>query len=109
MFIVLGYSFLIVNCQFNHRPYRHSDLHQATAIGFAVVAVQLADVRTVGNHLGVRLHMMAHLPGRTVVVTDQAGEIEKRIFPRVVPAELQRITRSFDRHLPAMPISVLAP
>ena len=95
--------------QSHHRLYRLCDLDDAVPVGLPVVAVQFADVRTVGDLLCISLRVVAHLPGGAVVVPYQAGEIEKGILARVVAAEIQRIGAAFYGRFPAVPISVAAP
>ena len=77
----------------DNRLYRPFDLYQAPAIGFAVVAVQFVDVAAVSDLVGVGGGVVALAPGRAVVVTYQAGEVEEGAFPAAIPAEVQVVAR----------------
>ncbi len=100
---------ILIRNDLYHRPYRCGDADEALAVGFAVVAVQLADVGAVGNFAGVGGDVAAYLPGGAVVVAYQAGEVEERIFARVVAAEIQGIAGGPDGGLATMPIGVATP
>ena len=104
----MGYKSLEFLNHCHNRPDRPFDADQAAAVGFAVVAVQFADIRAVGYLAGIGFRIVAGLPGGTVVVADQAGEVEKGIFAGVVPAEIQGVTAGVHRCFATVPVLVTA-
>ena len=77
-------------------------------VRFPIIAVQFADVRTVGDLLCIGLRVVAYLPSGAIIVPYQAGEIEEGILSCVVASEIQWIGGCLYGSFPTMPISVAA-
>ena len=84
------------------------DLDDTVPVRFPIIAVQFADVRTVGDLLCIGLRVVAYLPSGAIIVPYQAGEIEEGILSCVVASEIQWIGGCLYGSFPAMPISVAA-